>query len=84
MAINEEIRKQLPKEAIIFDSYAYDNSIIGTTLDGRIIYCFETMVEELMIDGEMTEIEAIEWIECNTIRALLYVGDKAPLIVHMY
>ncbi len=81
---NQEIREQLPKESIVFDSESYDNSIIGTTLDGRVIYCFEMMVEELMIDGEMTEIEAIEWIECNTIRALPYTGDKAPLIVHIY
>ena len=30
----------------------------------------------------MTDTEAIEWIEYNTIRALPYAGEKAPIIMY--
>lgn len=81
MAINESIRKQLPEGAIILEDKAYDNSIIGTTFDGRLIYCYEMMIEELQADDKMTEEEAAEWVTYNTMRALPYMGSKAPLIV---
>ena len=81
MSINQEIRSKLPPDAIIFINQAYDNSIIGTTFDGRAIYDFDKMVEELMTDMGWTEEEAIDWIEFNTLRALPYCGDKPPLIM---
>lgn len=81
MAVNQDIRNKLPPDAVVFDNYAYDNSIIGTTFDGRAIYDFDKMVEELMTDECWTEDEAIDWIEFNTIRALPYGGEKAPMIV---
>lgn len=82
MAVNQDIRNKLPTDAIVFDNLAYDNSIIGLTLDGRVIYGFELMVEELMNDESWSEIEAIKWIECNTIRVLPYAGKKGPMIVY--
>ena len=48
MPVNQEVRNELPDDAVVFDNYAYDNSIIGVTLDGRAIYLFEDMVMELM------------------------------------
>ena len=81
MSVNEEIRKKLPPDAVIFLNQAYDNSIIGTTFDGRAIYDFDKMVQELVADEGWTEEEAIDWIEFNTIRALPYCGDKPPLIM---
>ena len=82
MAINEEIRNKLPEEALVFDNASYDNSIIGITFDDRAIYSFERMIQEYMSDNDCDEIEAIEWVEYNTIRALPYAGDKAPMIVY--
>lgn len=82
MAINNEIRKKLPNDTIVFDNYSYDNSIIGMTFDGRAIYDFDLMVEELVNDYGMSQEEAIDWIEFNTIRALPYAGSKAPIVVH--
>ena len=81
MSVNLEIRNQLSPDAVIFINQAYDNSIIGTTFDGRVIYDFDKMVQELMTDEGWTEEEAIDWIEYNTIRALPYCGDKAPLVM---
>ena len=81
--VNFDIRDKLPDDAIVFDNHAYDNSIIGVTLDDRVIYAFELMVAELMEDEGWEELDAIEWIEYNTIRSLPYVGKNAPLIVYL-
>lgn len=77
-----KLRAMLPEEAVVFDNFAYDDSIIGTTIDGRVIYCYEDMVKELMSEANFTYDEACEWIDYNTIRALPYCGKKAPLIVY--
>lgn len=81
MSVNLEIRKKLPPDAVIFINQAYDNSIVGTTFDGRAIYDFDKMVQELMTDEGWSEEEAIDWIEFNTLRALPYGGEKAPLVM---
>ena len=80
MAINKDIREALPEDSMVFDNASYDNSIIGVSTDGRVIYSFSKMVEELMADNGWSEIEAIEWVEYNTIRALPYMGENAPII----
>ena len=82
MSVNLDIRNKLPSDAIVFDNHAYDNSIIGTTFNGRAIYDFDKMVQELMNDEGWTEEEAIEWIEYNTIRAIPYGGEKRPMVVY--
>ena len=81
MSVNLEIRDLLPDDAIVFDNMSYDNSIIGTTFDGRAIYDYDLMVSEFMSDEECTSDEAIDWIEYNTLRSLPYAGKKAPLVV---
>lgn len=80
MAINKEIREQLPEEALVFDNFAYDNSIIGVSTDGRVVYSYEKMIQELMSDEGLSEMEAIEWIDYNTIRAISYGGEFAPIV----
>lgn len=82
MSVNQDIRNKLPPDAIVFDNHAYDNSIIGTTFDGRAIYDFDKMAEELMNDEGWSEEEAVEWLEVNTLRSLPYAGEKAPLVVY--
>ena len=80
--LNLDIRDELPVGSIVLDNAYYDNSIIGTTLDGRVIYDFNLMVEEYMTDNDCSELEAVEWIEYNTMRAIPYMGDKAPVVVN--
>ena len=84
MAVNLNIREQLPPDAVVFDNEAYDNSIIGTTFDGRAIYVFEKMIKEYMEDNECNYDDAIEWIEYNTLRALPYARSygKPPIILY--
>ena len=82
MAINEDIRMMLDEEAIVFDNPSFDNAIIAVDQDGRAVYDYDLMVEELMRDEEWTMEDAIEWIEYNTLRAIPYVGDMAPIVVY--
>lgn len=42
---------------IVFESPEYDDAIIGTTHDGRVVYDFEKMCDCLVKEG-MTEEEA--------------------------
>ena len=82
MAVNLELREELPEDAIVFDNMSYDGSIIGVTTDGRVVYDFEKMVEELAQDEGWSYEDAIEWIEYNTIRALPYAGPNGPIIMY--
>ena len=61
---------------------SYDDALIGVSEDDRAIYDFGLMVEWLIIKYDWSEDEAIEWIEVNTLRALPYMGDKAPIIMY--
>lgn len=80
MSVRKDIRDQLPDDAIVFDNYAYDSSIIGVTTDGRVVYSYEKMIEELSQEEGISREQAQEWIEYNTIRALPYIAN-APVIV---
>lgn len=71
----------IEEDIILLDDHTYDNSIIGLTVDYRVVYSFEKMVEEYMQDENCTEEEAIEWLEYNTLRAIPYFGERAPIII---
>ena len=81
MAINYEIREMLDDGAIVFDNPAFDNSIIGTAINGQAVYCYESMVNELMQDDTLSEQDAIDWIEYNTLRSIPYAGEMAPIVI---
>lgn len=70
------------EDTILLDNYSYDTALIGVTEDGRAVYDYELMVQWLMKEEGWDEIDAVEWIEYNTIRALAYMGDAAPIIIH--
>lgn len=71
----------IEEEVLILDNHAYDKSVVGITEDGRLIYDFEQMIQEFMEDEQCDETEAIEWLEYNTLRALPYMGERAPIII---
>jgi hypothetical protein len=73
------------EDAVVFDStlgYDYATAFVGVSEDGRAIYDYEKMVEFIVNTGDMDEEGAIEWIDYNTIRALPYAGDMAPIIMY--
>lgn len=93
----DDFLKDRELDGIFLDNQSYDNSIVGVEeATGRVIYDYDKMVEELASEyffaqnAEEDEYQsyddcrlaAIEWIEYNTIRALPYLGEKAPIIIH--
>lgn len=66
----------------LFDNPSYPNSIIGLTIDNRAIYDMEQMIVDLMEEDKISYIDALEFIEYNTIRALPYMGGDAPIILY--
>ena len=82
MSVNLAIRDELPEDAIVFDNMSYDNSIIGITTDGRVVYDYDKMISELMYDESWSHEDATEWIDYNTIRALPYAGADGPIIMY--
>ena len=69
------------ENSLVFDSPSYDDAIVGVTTDDRIVYSYEKMVEQLMQEMGCERIDAIDWLEYNTVRALSYMGNDAPVIV---
>jgi pyoverdine/dityrosine biosynthesis protein Dit1 len=69
------------EDSLVFDSPSYDDAIVGVTTDDRIVYSYEKMVEQLMQEMGCERIDAIDFLEYNTVRALAYMGNDAPIIV---
>lgn len=70
------------EDAIVFENPDFCDAFIGVTPDGQAVYDFDKMVESLSQEDDMSEDDAIEFIEYNTIRALPYMGPMAPVIMH--
>lgn len=69
------------EDVIIFSNPDYASAFIGISEDNRAVYDYDKMVEFLMDKDGMTDIEATEFIEYNTIRSLPYF-ENAPIIIH--
>lgn len=82
----EEIKEYLcehgHEETIVFESPGYASAFVGVTEDGRAVYDFEKMVQCLQEEDGMEQIDAIEFIEYNTIRAIPYIGPFAPVVFY--
>ena len=61
------------------DPDGYDDAILGITDGGQLVYSQERMIELCAEQGEMDEIDAIEFLSFNTFCA--YVGEMTPIYV---
>lgn len=68
-------------DTVILESPDYFSAIIGISDDGRLVYSYRKMVDFLVDTDDMSEDEAIEFIDYNTVNALPYMGEKAPIIM---
>lgn len=66
----------------MFDNPSFPNSILGLTLDDRVIYDMELMISDLMAEDNISYSDALEFIEYNTLRALPYMGSDAPIVLY--
>lgn len=70
------------EDTILLRNYDYADALIGVTMDGVAVYDYNKMVKCLVEEEGFEELDAIEWIDYNTIRALQYAGEKAPIIMY--
>ena len=72
------------ENAILFENPSYETAIIGISDSGQVCYSYNKMVEYLMETDNMTDEDAREFIDYNTIRALPYassMGDR-PVVIY--
>ena len=82
MNAEERILNAGYEDVVYLTNYSYDDALIGVSEDNKAVYNYNKMVEWLIEKESFTEMEAVEWIDYNTIRALPYMGDKAPIIMY--
>ena len=66
---------------IIFQNPSYDAALIGVSIDNRAVYDYSKMIDVLREDG-MSDDQAVEFIDFNTVRAVAYAGPAGPIIFH--
>lgn len=67
---------------IVLENPDFLSAIIGIDTDGRLIYRYDLMVEHLMETEGWDYVDAVEFIDYNTVRAIPYMGDMAPIICY--
>lgn len=84
-----DIRSIIPidDDAILFENPSFEKSIIGTTTDGRAVYSYEKMIEEFMTENNCEAIDAADFIDYSTVRAIEYYqisnpDAKTPIIIY--
>ena len=72
------------EDAVVLENPDYDSAIIGVSESGRVIYDYDKMVEWLMETDGMSQEDAVEFIDYNTVRALPYTSSygNRPIIVY--
>lgn len=86
--INKDIRDLVHafgyEETLVFDNPDYDEAIIGVTCDGRAVYDYNAMIHCLIEQDNISEDEAVDFIEYNTIQSIPYAGEYAPIVIYTF
>ena len=67
------------EESIVFVNPDYESAIVGYTPDGRIVYRYSEMIRYLMETDSMSEEDAAEFIDYNTVGAYI---ENGPIIMY--
>lgn len=67
------------EDVILYSDPDYADAFVGITQDNRAVYSFNKMVKHLVEKDNMTESEACEFIDYNTLGA--YISDLQPIVV---
>lgn len=77
----DEIIEAFPEEEFL-KADGFDRAIIGVEPNSmRLVYRRDTMIDILIMDEQMEEIDAIEYLEYNTWNA--YFGEKTPIYIQI-
>jgi hypothetical protein len=71
----------LNDDAAYFIDPSFEDAIIGYS-EERLVYDFDKMVLSLVKSEGMSEEDALEWIDYNTLRTIPYMGDYKPIILY--
>lgn len=71
------------EDTVVLTDPDFTEAVIGISSRGQVIYDYDTMVEILMDRDGMSNVDAIQFIDYNTMRAIYYMGEKAPIILHI-
>lgn len=67
---------------VLLEPKCLDAAVIGISHDERLIYDYDKLIKAFMDGDNMTEEEAIEWIDYNTLRTIPYMGNNSPIIMY--
>lgn len=82
MTASERLADAGYEDVLIFENPSYDDALVGVTESNQAVYDFDKMVDWLCEHDGLSYEEAVEFIEFNTIRALPYYGEEAPVIIY--
>ena len=71
----------IDEECQVFCDPSYDAAIVGASQNGCVVYDYNKMVKCLMDDDSMSEEDAMEFIDYNTIRTIPYMTTP-PVILY--
>jgi hypothetical protein len=75
----EDIIERYPDTEIL-KADGFDDAVIGIEeRSGRLVYDVKLMISILICDEEMSEEDAIEYLDYNVIGA--YVGEQTPIYI---
>ncbi len=81
--ILDQVAEINPDAIVLEPRSTFNRAIIGTDPDGRIVYSANKIINAFVDEDEMTEEEAIEYFEYNTLRAIQYMGSaNKPILVY--
>lgn len=60
----------------------FAKAIVGVTTDDRLVYSYERITECLMETDEISEEDAIEYIDYNIVGSLNPHIEESPIIIH--
>lgn len=82
----KELLESVEEGTIILEPQnTFNSAIIGVTHDNKhLVYDYYKIVEGFMTSDNMSEEEALDYIEYNTIRSLDYMDyEYRPIIINM-
>lgn len=70
------------EDAVIFENPDYDSAIIGISDDNRVIYDYDKMLGHLMDVDNMEMLDAMEFIDYNTLKAYSETPELDPIVMY--
>ena len=70
------------QDSVVYQNPDFDQAIIGVDANSNaVIYDFDLMVQDMVKKDGVTQEEAAEFIQYNTIRATPYMPQPRPIIL---